>query len=266
MRVVVARGSIAYSQVTQPRPDPLRQRGTPSVTLAVHSTRVWPNSTSTEPSGWMLHPRVIVTGRSSSGARPSGRVMTASLPCGSWMIRDAGPHESSKIRVSRCGAAARSCRPAAPARRSACRLRGSRGGADAATVRRASDWRGTGAGVGGAAGGRCRRERALGGTIGSAGGASSALGAGRAVRGGGTDAGRSSGPDRTPASRRPARPRATGAVVDVGRHGQAQHDPAVGVVGEHGRPVVRLDLLEEAGVPRTADRPLSGRAAPRAPR
>ena len=39
-RVWVADGSIAYSAVSQPRPDPLRQRGTPSVTLAVHMTLV----------------------------------------------------------------------------------------------------------------------------------------------------------------------------------------------------------------------------------
>src|SRR5262249_44075452 len=74
-RVLVDRGSMEYSQVTQPRPQPLRQRGTPSVTLAVQSTRVAPNSMSTEPSGWMLQPRLIVIGRSWSGARPSGRVM-----------------------------------------------------------------------------------------------------------------------------------------------------------------------------------------------
>src|SRR5262249_58883103 len=74
-RVLVDRGSIEYSQVTQPRPEPLRHRGTPSVTLAVQSTRVAPNSMSTEPSGWMLQLREIDTGRSSSGARPSGRAM-----------------------------------------------------------------------------------------------------------------------------------------------------------------------------------------------
>src|SRR3712207_1045523 len=48
LRVWVARGSIEYSAVTQPSPEPRRQRGTPSVTLAAHSTRVRPNSTSTE--------------------------------------------------------------------------------------------------------------------------------------------------------------------------------------------------------------------------
>ena len=50
LREWVARGSIAYSLVTQPRPLPLRQRGTPSVTDAAISTLVAPNSTNTEPS------------------------------------------------------------------------------------------------------------------------------------------------------------------------------------------------------------------------
>ena len=49
-RVFVARGSIAYSAVTQPRPLPRRQRGSSSATLAAQSTRVAPNSTSTDPS------------------------------------------------------------------------------------------------------------------------------------------------------------------------------------------------------------------------
>src|SRR3954463_3182874 len=73
LRVWVARGSIEYSAVTQPSPEPLRQRGTPSVTLAAHSTRVRPNSTSTEPSAWSSQWRVMVTGRSWSAVRPSGR-------------------------------------------------------------------------------------------------------------------------------------------------------------------------------------------------
>ena len=55
----MAAGSIAYSAVSQPCPEPLRQRGTPSVTLAVHMTRVSPNSTSTEPAGWEVKPRVM---------------------------------------------------------------------------------------------------------------------------------------------------------------------------------------------------------------
>lgn len=50
-RVCVADGSIAYSAVSQPRPEPLRHRGTPSVTLAVHMTLVPPNSINTDPAG-----------------------------------------------------------------------------------------------------------------------------------------------------------------------------------------------------------------------
>src|SRR5580693_6236907 len=79
LRVLVARGSIAYSPVTQPSPLPRRHRGTSSVTLAAHSTRVAPNSTSTEPSAWSSQPRVNLTSRSSSGERPSGLGMPASL-------------------------------------------------------------------------------------------------------------------------------------------------------------------------------------------
>src|SRR6478752_10617934 len=77
-RVFVARGSIAYSLVTQPSPEPLRQRGTPSVTLAATSTRVEPYSTSTEPSACSSQPRVKVTSRSWSFCRPSARVVTSS--------------------------------------------------------------------------------------------------------------------------------------------------------------------------------------------
>ena len=73
LRVLVERGSMAYSAVTQPWPEPLRQRGTPGVKLAVHSTRVRPNSTSTLPSGCSRQPRVSRTSRSWSGARPSWR-------------------------------------------------------------------------------------------------------------------------------------------------------------------------------------------------
>ena len=72
--VLVARGSIAYSLVTQPSPDPFRQRGTPGLTLAATSTRVAPNSTSTDPSACSSQPRVNRTARSSSGDRPSARL------------------------------------------------------------------------------------------------------------------------------------------------------------------------------------------------
>ena len=47
-----ARGSMAYSAVTQPAPPPLRQRGTPSVKEAAHRTRVRPKVTRTLPSAW----------------------------------------------------------------------------------------------------------------------------------------------------------------------------------------------------------------------
>ena len=43
--------------------------------LAAQSTRVLPNSTSTEPAAWSSQLRVMVIGRSSSAARPSARVM-----------------------------------------------------------------------------------------------------------------------------------------------------------------------------------------------
>src|SRR4051812_957272 len=78
-RVLVADGSMAYSAVTQPRPDSLRHRGTPTEAEAAHSTLVRPNSTSTEPAGWSCHPRVNSMGRSSSSRRPSARVMPLSL-------------------------------------------------------------------------------------------------------------------------------------------------------------------------------------------
>ena len=50
MRSGELRGSIAYSAVTHPRPWPRRKGGTPSCTVAVQMTRVWPISISTEPS------------------------------------------------------------------------------------------------------------------------------------------------------------------------------------------------------------------------
>src|SRR5215210_2487743 len=78
-RVLVADGSMAYSAVTQPRPESFRQRGTPTDADAAHSTFVRPNSTSTEPAGWSCQPRVNLMGRSSSSARPSARVMPVSL-------------------------------------------------------------------------------------------------------------------------------------------------------------------------------------------
>src|SRR6478735_9661768 len=85
-RVLVAAGSMAYSAVTHPSPEPLRQRGTPSEAEAAQSTRVPPNSTSTDPAAWSSQLRVMVIGRSSSSARPSARgvasVMGTTLEAG----------------------------------------------------------------------------------------------------------------------------------------------------------------------------------------
>ena len=72
VRVCVERGSMPYSAVIQPLPLPLRNAGTPSSTLAVHSTRVSPSSTSTEPSACRVKPRVMRSGRSWSGDARSG--------------------------------------------------------------------------------------------------------------------------------------------------------------------------------------------------
>src|SRR5580658_6940284 len=104
-RVFVARGSIAYSAVTQPSPLPRRQRGTSSATLAAHSTRVRPNSTSTEPSAWSSQPRVSLTGRSSVTDRPSGRDMTDSLSGGSGPQDQAGGRRGQRAaeRLGRLG-------------------------------------------------------------------------------------------------------------------------------------------------------------------
>src|SRR5487761_1978943 len=78
-RVWVARGSMESSTVTQPSPLPLRQRGTPSETLAATRTRVLPYSTRTDPSAWSSQLRVIRTSRSWSASRPSIRAMRQTL-------------------------------------------------------------------------------------------------------------------------------------------------------------------------------------------
>ena len=87
-RVLVAAGSIAYSAVTQPWPEPLRQRGTPSEADAAHSTLVPPNSISTEPAAWSSQLRVIVIGRSSSSARPSSRGVARGAVIGAEVMHD----------------------------------------------------------------------------------------------------------------------------------------------------------------------------------
>ena len=52
VRVLVARGSMPYSAVTQPLPVPRRNGGTRSSIDAVQITRVRPTSISTDPSAW----------------------------------------------------------------------------------------------------------------------------------------------------------------------------------------------------------------------
>src|SRR5690625_2053166 len=74
VRSPVARGSMAYSAVTQPRFLPLSQRGTPWVKLAVHSTLVSPKRTMAEPSAWADQPVSMVTSRSWETLRSSARV------------------------------------------------------------------------------------------------------------------------------------------------------------------------------------------------
>src|SRR6476619_4926353 len=75
VRVLVARGSMPYSAVTQPLPVLRRNGGTRSSTLAVQITLVRPTSISTDPSACARKPGVMVVGRSCAGERPSLRVM-----------------------------------------------------------------------------------------------------------------------------------------------------------------------------------------------
>ena len=56
MRSWVERGSMPYSAVTQPLPEPLRKGGAFSSRLAVTSTWVSPNLTRQEPSAWRAKP------------------------------------------------------------------------------------------------------------------------------------------------------------------------------------------------------------------
>ena len=74
VRSSVARGSMPYSAVTQPRPWPLSQGGSRSSSVAVTSTWVSPNLTMQEPSAYLTTPRSSDTARSSSGARRLGRM------------------------------------------------------------------------------------------------------------------------------------------------------------------------------------------------
>jgi len=78
-RVWVERGNMPYSAVIQPVPLLRRKCGTPFSMVAVHSTLVSPNSTSTEPSAWRVKWRVKRISRNWFGARPLGRIVSPSL-------------------------------------------------------------------------------------------------------------------------------------------------------------------------------------------
>ena len=71
----MARGSMPYSAVTQPRPELRSQPGTPCSMVALQRTRVLPHSMRTEPSAVATKPGVMRTVRSESAVRWSGRKM-----------------------------------------------------------------------------------------------------------------------------------------------------------------------------------------------
>src|SRR5437773_8056777 len=74
VRLTVARGSMAYSAVIQPFPDPRMNGGTVSSTDAAHNISVWPTLISAEPSAVLRYPVSISTGRIWSGRRLSVRI------------------------------------------------------------------------------------------------------------------------------------------------------------------------------------------------
>src|SRR5690554_5006185 len=75
MRLVVERGSMPYSAVTQPRPEPLIKGGTRSSMVAVHSTCVSPRRIMHEPSACLVMPVSIETARISLKSLPEGRIL-----------------------------------------------------------------------------------------------------------------------------------------------------------------------------------------------
>src|ERR1700748_2435891 len=74
MRSWVERGSMPYSAVTQPLPEPLRKGGALSSRLAVTSTWVSPNLTRQEPSAWREKPGVRLTALRASAPRLEWRM------------------------------------------------------------------------------------------------------------------------------------------------------------------------------------------------
>jgi hypothetical protein len=79
MRLVVERGSIPYSAVTHPRPEPLMKGGTRSSMVAVHKTWVSPILIMHEPSACFVTPVSIETARISLKSLPDGRMVSPSI-------------------------------------------------------------------------------------------------------------------------------------------------------------------------------------------
>ena len=75
VRVGVAPGSMLYSAVSQPRPEPRSQRGTPSLSEAVQSTIVSPSAIRADPAANLATAGSMITGRSSSALRPVLKVV-----------------------------------------------------------------------------------------------------------------------------------------------------------------------------------------------
>ena len=94
VRVVVARGSMPYSAVTQPLPWPRRNGGTRSSIEAAQMTRVLPTSIRTEPSACSWKCGVMRVRRRSPGDRESARGMGwnrfLTMPGGRMSARLAG--------------------------------------------------------------------------------------------------------------------------------------------------------------------------------
>src|SRR6185437_14606497 len=84
IRSWVERGSIPYSAVTQPLPEPFRKGGAFSSRLAVTSTWVSPNLTRQEPSAWRAAPGSRLTGRRESGVRLERRMGSVYLEEEIW--------------------------------------------------------------------------------------------------------------------------------------------------------------------------------------
>jgi len=93
----VARGSIPYSLVTQPLPLPFRKGGTPSSTVAVQITRVFPSSISTLPSAVEIKSGVIFRGRIWSAARPSLLTRPPALLCSRVFRSEAFCHRCASL-------------------------------------------------------------------------------------------------------------------------------------------------------------------------